>query len=432
MIMKKFLILIFLIFTSELYPDPEIFNSYFIKASAIAKPSVVNIIVYDKRIKDNKASLVKISYGTGTIISKKGFIVTNYHVVKKGDYFKIVCNNGTIYDLQPFKNGKYYISDYKTDLALLKLDNRDSESFTPLKLADSNMLNEGEWVIAIGNPYGLKQSITAGIVSSKGRNNIGFTDIEDFIQTDVSINPGNSGGPLINLHGEMVGINTAIRSASGGFQGISFAIPSNIVKQVCYDLTRYGHVKRGWLGVVAREKIISVNKDIKIIEVLSVLRNSPSDTAGIKQGDIIKEIDGEKIETLGELMKIISNKTVGSRIQIVLSRNGKIFNIKFMLREKEEYVRIQNELELLFQSYGVEIDEDALTGNIVVTYISPRSPHKEIKEGDIIIALNNKKVHSLDKFIEKYKSSDRKIHKLIVLRDSRINEIYFEDLTGDE
>jgi len=103
-----------------------------------------------------------------------------------------------------------------------------------------------------------------------------------------------------------------------------------------------------------------------------------------------------------------------------------------MLREKEEYVRIQNELELLFQSYGVEIDEDALTGNIVVTYISPRSPHKEIKEGDIIIALNNKKVHSLDKFIEKYKSSDRKIHKLIVLRDSRINEIYFEDLTGDE
>jgi S1-C subfamily serine protease len=430
--MKKFLISILLLSSINLYPDPDKFNSYFIKASEIAKPSVVNIIVYEKKITNSKPSLIKVSYGTGTIISKNGFIVTNFHVVKKGDFFKIICSNGSEYQLQPFKNGKYYVSDHKTDLALLKLDNRHSESFTPLKLGDSNMLNEGEWVIAIGNPYGLKQSITAGIVSSKGRNNIGFTDIEDFIQTDVSINPGNSGGPLINLHGEMVGINTAIRSASGGFQGISFAIPSNIVKQVCYDLTSFGRVKRGWLGLVAREKNISTNKDSKIIEVISVLRNSPSDIAGIKQGDIIKEIDNEKIETLGGLMKIIGNKTVGSRIEIILSRNGRIYNTKFVLREKEDYVRIQNELEQLFQSYGVEIDEDAITGNIVVTYISPRSPHKEIMEGDIIIALNNKKISSLEKFIEKYKSSERKIHKLSVLRDSHINEIYFEEISGDD
>lgn len=430
--MKKYLLPILLIFLSDLYADPEKFNSYFIKAAAIAKPSVVNIIVYEKRVKDNKTSLLKISYGTGTIISKNGFIVTNYHVVKKGDFFRAVCHDGITYDLQPFKDGKYYISDYKTDLAILKVDNRGSGDFTPLKLADSNKLNEGEWVIAIGNPYGLKQSITAGIVSSKGRNNIGFTDIEDFIQTDVSINPGNSGGPLINLEGEMVGINTAIRSASGGFQGISFAIPSNIVKQVCYDLTSYGRVKRGWLGIVAREKNISSNKETKIIEVISVLRNSPSDTSGIKQGDIIKEIDNEKIESLGTLMKTIGNKAVGSRIEIVISRNGKIYNIKFVLREKEEFVRIQNELEFLFQLYGVEIDEDAITGNIIVTYISPRSPYKEIQEGDIIIALNNKKISSLEKFIEKYKSSDRKIFKLVVLRDSKSNEIYFEDLSNDE
>ena len=131
-------------------------------------------------------------------------------------------------------------------------------------------------------------------------------------------------------------------------------------------------------------------------------------------------------------MKIIGNKTVGSRIEIILSRNGRIYNTKFVLREKEDYVRIQNELEQLFQSYGVEIDEDAITGNIVVTYISPRSPHKEIMEGDIIIALNNKKISSLEKFIEKYKSSERKIHKLSVLRDSHINEIYFEEISGDD
>jgi len=331
-----------------------------------------------------------------------------------------------------FNNGKYYLSDHKTDLAVLKLDNREGEQFIPLKLADSNNLNEGEWVIAIGNPYGLKQSITAGIVSSKGRDNIGFTDIEDFIQTDVSINPGNSGGPLVNLNGEMVGINTAIRSASGGFQGISFAIPSNIVKQVCFDLTSFGRVKRGWLGFVAREKSLSQNKENKSVEIHSVIRNSPSDIAGIKQGDIIKEIDSQKIESLGALTKMIGNRGVGSRIEILLSRNGKIIDVKFVLREKDEYVRLQSELEQLFQIYGVEVDEDAVTGKIVVTYLSPRSPYKEIQEGDIIVSVNNKKISSLENFIEKYRASDRKIHNITVFRDSGIHEIYFEDLKNEE
>ncbi|HNX25225.1 MAG TPA: trypsin-like peptidase domain-containing protein [Spirochaetota bacterium] len=430
--MKRFYIIFLLFLTTQLYANSEKFNNYFISAASIAKPSVVNIVAYEKREKDGKIKLQRISYGTGTIISKSGFIVTNYHVVKKGDLFKAVSSDGITHELQLFQNGKYYLSDYKTDLAVLKLDNSDGKTFTPLRLADSNELNEGEWVIAIGNPYGLKQSITAGIVSSKGRDNIGFTDIEDFIQTDVSINPGNSGGPLVNLNGELVGINTAIRSASGGFQGISFAIPSNIVKHVCFDLTSFGRVKRGWLGFVAREKSFSQNKENKSVEVLSVIRNSPSDTAGIKQGDIIKEIDNEKIESLGALTKVIGNKGVGSRIEILLSRNGKIIDIKFVLREKDEYVRLQSELEQLFQSYGVEVDEDAITGNIVVTYLSPRSPHKEIEEGDIIVSVNNKKISSLESFIEKYKSSERKIQSIKVIRDSGTHEIYFEDIKNEE
>ena len=429
--MRRFFLFIIFFLLSDVYADSGKFNSYFISAASAAKPSVVNIVAYEKRENDGKVKLTRISYGTGTIISKSGFIVTNYHVVKKGDFFKAVCSDGTTYELQIFQNGKYYLSDYKTDLAVLKLDNSDGKTFTPLKLADSSRLEEGEWVIAIGNPYGLKQSITAGIVSSKGRDNIGFTDIEDFIQTDVSINPGNSGGPLVNLDGEMVGINTAIRSASGGFQGISFAIPSNIVKQVCFDLTSFGRVKRGWLGFVAREKSLSQNKETRNVEVLSVIRNSPSETAGIKQGDIIKEIDSEKIESLGALTKIIGNKGVGSRIEILLSRNGKIIDVKFVLREKDEYVRLQGELEQLFQSYGVELDEDAITGNIVVTYLSPRSPYKEIEEGDIIVSVNKKKISSLESFIEKYRSSDRKINSIMVLRDSGTHEIYFEDLKNE-
>ncbi len=430
--MKRFFTLLLLLLTFKAYANPDKFNNYFISAASVAKPSVVNIIVYEKRENDGKVKFFRISYGTGTIISKSGFIVTNYHVVKKGDMFKAVCSDGTTYEMQHFPNGKYYLSDYKTDLAVLKLDNREDKKFNPLKLGDSNNLEEGEWVIAIGNPYGLKQSITAGIVSSKGRDNIGFTDIEDFIQTDVSINPGNSGGPLINLNGEMVGINTAIRSASGGFQGISFAIPSNIVKQVCFDLTSYGRVKRGWLGFVAREKSFSQDNEGKCIEVLSVIRNSPSETAGLKQGDIIKEIDDEKIESLGSLTKIVGKKRVGSRINILLSRNGKIINIKFVLREKDEYVRLQSELDQLFQTYGVEVDEDALTGNIVVTYLSPRSTHKNIEQGDIIVSVNDRKISSLEGFIEKYRISERKIRNIVVLRDSRTHEINFEDLSNEE
>ena len=275
MMKKTFLILINLFLGAVLFAEPGSFNDYFIQASTAVKPSVVNIIAYQKKFKDGKARLCRVSYGTGTIISSGGYFVTNYHVVKKGEYFRIICSDGSNYEIRKFEDGSSFHADLKTDLAVLKIDSTNERYFTPVRFADSNRLNEGEWVIAIGNPYGLKQSITAGIVSSKGRDNIGFSDIEDFIQTDVSINPGNSGGPLINLYGEMVGINTAIRSASGGFQGISFAIPSNIVKQVCQDLIAHGRVRRGWLGFIAREKNGSALRDRKIVEVIAVIKGSP-------------------------------------------------------------------------------------------------------------------------------------------------------------
>ena len=423
----RILLIFFIVFIAIEVPaaDTDNFNRYFINAASMAKPSVVNIIVFEKE--KGTAKLNRIAYGTGTIISKSGYIVTNYHVVKNGDTFKAIYNDGTYYELQLFKNGKYYVADYKTDIAVLKLNDNREENFIPLKLADSNFLNEGEWVLAIGNPYGLKQSITAGIVSSKGRDNIGFTDIEDFIQTDAPINPGNSGGPLINLKGEMVGMNTAIRSASGGYQGISFAIPSNIIKQVCFDLTAYGRVKRGWLGFVAREKRINRGNDIKSVEILSVIRNSPAEGTGIKQGDIVKKVDEENIESLSKLIRVVGSKSVGSKIIVQVSRNGKIIDFNLILREKDEYVKIQGELEQLFQSYGFEIDEDASSGYIVVTSISPRGPYKEIQEGDVIVAINNHRISSLENFIEKYLSAERTINNITVLRDQKTYDIYFED-----
>ncbi|HOQ11024.1 MAG: Periplasmic serine endoprotease DegP precursor [Spirochaetes bacterium ADurb.Bin218] len=417
--MKKIFLTLFILSTALAYGNIKEFNSYFINASAIVKPSVVNLISYEK----NSNRLTKKSYGTGTIISRNGYIVTNYHVVKNGSYFKAVTSDGKSYDMKTFSNGKFYVSDYKTDIAILKIDNSDGSIFSPIKFGDSDLLEEGEWVIAIGNPYGLRQSITAGIVSSKGRNNLGFTDIEDFIQTDVSINPGNSGGPLINLKGEMMGINTAIRSGTGGYQGISFAIPSNIVAQVCHELIEYGRVRRGWLGLIAREREFISGSEKKIVEIISVIRNSPSDIAGIVQGDIIKEIDGVKIDSLGSLTKMIGNKKTGSRIQITLSRNGKIIDINLTLREKDEYEKIQNEIYNLFQIYGIEVDEDSASGKIVVTYVSPSSPFKYLEQGDIIISINYKKIETLEDFILYFIKANRKIDVIEVRKDSGIYEI---------
>ena len=191
------------------------FNKDFIKAAKYAKPAVVNINIYTMSPKKGKKKFTKVGYGSGTIISKNGYIVTNYHLLEKGDYYEIILYDGTECEVQLLPGDEYFIADEKTDLALLKIDEADISEIEPVPIDNSDDLCEGEWVIAIGNPYGLRQSITCGIVSSKGRNNIGFAEIEDFIQTDVPINPGNSGGPLINLRGRLVGINTAIRTISG-------------------------------------------------------------------------------------------------------------------------------------------------------------------------------------------------------------------------
>ena len=424
--MKKYFLTLILFFPLILSGSPAQFNSYFINASRMSRVSAVNVLVYKSSFKEGERVLVKTSYGTGTVISDEGHIVTNYHVVKKGDYFRIVSSSGKVYETGRLSDDSYYLCDLKTDLAVLKVDNTSpDEHLVPVKFGDSNTLAEGEWVIAVGNPYGLKQSITAGIVSSKGRDNIGFTDIEDFIQTDASINPGNSGGPLVNLYGDLVGINTAIRTDSGGFQGISFAIPSNIVKQVCFDLITVGRVRRGWIGFIAREKSSS-GREGSVVEIISVIKNSPADLAGLKQGDVIYEIDGSKVDTIGSLVKIVGNKPVGSRVRIVAAGNGKLRDVNIILREKEVHARIQNELALFFRMYGIELDEDALSGAIVVSYISPNiQPDNDLARGDNVISIDGRRIKSLEDFIDRFRKSGRRMNFLEVSRNSRIHRINF-------
>lgn len=420
----KGILLIFICFcviNGVLYGTPEEFNRYFIEAARKAKPSVVNIIIYKKN--DTSHSLKKVAYASGTILFNNGVIVTNYHVVMKGNYFQVANASGDIFELQEFDEGRFYISDKKTDIAIMKVKNLQGVSFVPITLSDSNNLSQGEWVIAIGNPYGLAQSITGGIVSSTGRDNIGFTDIEDFIQSDVPINPGNSGGPLVNLQGEMVGLNTAISTVSGGYQGISFAIPVNIVHQVCNELRQYGRVRRGWLGFMAREQKAS-NREIQVI-VESVLKGSPAESAGIRQGDQVLEIDKKKIASLGSLIKAVGNKQVGSKIIITLFRNGEYKEYNVLLREKKEYRRIKKELTVLYDKYGIEIDENAEKNDVIVSFVSPRSFMYDVKRGDIIISVNDKKVFSLDDFIKAFYKNGRKIRSLMVYRDSQIYSVDF-------
>ncbi|MBN2402287.1 MAG: trypsin-like peptidase domain-containing protein [Spirochaetes bacterium] len=402
-------------------------NERFISVAAIAKPAVVNIFIYKESEKKRAENYSKIGFGSGTIISGKGYIATNYHVLKKGSFYRVILYDGKECQPLPFSDGELFKADEKTDIAILKINENEIYHIKPISFEESNDLSEGEWVIAIGNPYGLRQSVTCGIVSSKGRSDIGFAEIEDFIQTDVSINPGNSGGPLINLNGKLVGINTAIRTRSGGYQGISFAIPSKIIKQVCSELLKYGRVRRGWLGFLAQERAVSSGGEKKFLEIISVIKNSPAEISGIQKGDIIKEINGKAMSTLGELINFISNKPIGSDLNIGVSRDGRIYGYNLILREKDTHKKIQNILENIFFNYGMELDVNSMTGDVVISYLSPMgiAYQSGLKKGDIILSLNGNEVSRLEDFIKLYSKYDNIISRMEILRNKNKYSIEF-------
>jgi serine protease Do len=421
------LLSMYILFCNKLNAAQPDFNERFISAAASAKPAVVNIISYKESDKNKDRNLSKIGFGSGTIISGKGYIATNYHVLKTGSFYQIILYDGKECQALFFPDGGLFLADEKTDIAVLRIDENEISHIKPIPFEDSNELSEGEWVIAIGNPYGLRQSITCGIVSSKGRNDLGFADIEDFIQTDVSINPGNSGGPLINLNGKLVGINTAIRTTTGKNQGISFAIPSKIIKQVFSELLKYGRVRRGWLGFLVQEQALSSKGEKKLLEVISVIKNSPAEISGIQKGDIIKEIDGKVMSSLGELINFISYKPIGSELNIGVSRDGKIRKFSLILREKDAYKKIQSALENIFITYGIELDINSMTDDVVISYLSPMgiAYQSGLKKGDIILSINGAVVSSLEEFVKVYNKYKNLISKFEIFRNKNRYNIEF-------
>lgn len=414
-----------LLFSAPLFfiaAGPEQFNRVFIRAADEISRSVVNITVYEKYTDSGKTGYVETAVASGTVISSHGYVVTNRHVLEKGDHYRITGVNGVRYYIKPFSPSQSYLSDSKTDIALFQIDTSGGFDLVPVHFADSSLLTEGEWVMAVGNPFGLNMSVTAGIVSSRGRDNIGFSDIENFIQTDVSINPGNSGGPLINLNGNLVGINTAIKSFSGGYQGISFAIPSNIVKRVCHDLINYQRVRRGWIGLFARENRNEKNMDDPFVEIISVIKDSPAEAAGLRKGDIIKKIDSRPVNSLGTLVSEVGNRPTGTGILFTISRAGRIYEIDLILREKKEYEKIKQLNEYLFSEYGFQIDEN-MNNEVVVTYSSPAHAVRGLRSGDIILKLNDRHVSGINDFIKIFDKSRKALSIVSILRDDYVHHL---------
>ncbi|TKB24296.1 DegQ family serine endoprotease [Desulfopila sp. IMCC35006] len=269
--------------------------------------------------------------GSGFIISKDGFILTNNHVVDGADSIKVTLSDNRDFD------AKVIGTDPQTDVALIKIS--DPENLPVLPLGDSSQLEAGEWVIAIGNPFGLSQTVTVGVVSATGRSSIGISDYENFIQTDAAINPGNSGGPLINGRGEVVGINTALFSKTGGYMGIGFAIPINMVKAVEGQLQKQGKVTRGWLGVAIQNVTKELAESFGLkqsggILISEVQNNSPASAAGLQQGDVILRLDGVELKDVADLRNRVAMLQPQSKAMLDIMRDGREKKIQVSIGEQ--------------------------------------------------------------------------------------------------
>jgi serine protease Do len=353
------------------------------------------------------------SLGSGVIISKDGYIVTNNHVVENADTINVRLTNFEEYD------AKVIGRDPKTDLALLKIAPRNGLPVTGF--GDSDKLRVGDWVMAIGNPFGFEQTVTAGIVSGKGRS-LGSGPYESFIQTDASINPGNSGGPLFNLKGEMVGINSAIYSRSGGNIGIGFAIPANMAKNVINQLKEHGSVVRGWLGVMIQPVTPELATQFKMERAVGALVGevspaSPAEKAGIKPGDVIVAFNGKEITQMSMLPNLVAETPVGSRVEVTLYRKGALKKLPLIIAKlNEEQVAAQAEPEeSLNRRLGLGVQDltpeiAAALGitdkhGVLITAVEPNSPAAEagLRPGDLILEFNQRPVRDVKTFLNEIK-----------------------------
>ncbi|HEY6263117.1 MAG TPA: DegQ family serine endoprotease [Nitrospiraceae bacterium] len=376
--------------------------------------------------------------GSGVIVEAGGLIITNNHVVNKADEIRVFLS-----DKREFK-GKLIGTDAKTDIAIVKIE---ATGLPTIPWADSDQLEVGEYVLAVGSPFGLTQTVTMGIVSAVGRASMGIAEYEDFIQTDAAINPGNSGGALVNVRGELVGINTAIFSQSGGSMGIGFAVPSNLSRAVMDQLVRTGKVVRGWLGVAIQDLTPELATqfgitDTKGVLVSDVMADSPAKKAGFERADVIVDYDGKPMDSPTHLRNAVAQTPIGKKVSVKLIRDKKPKTIDVTIAEQPKTLGqpgapesresavptgVLSDLEVrelnedLTARYGLKSTERG----VVVVGVKSGSTAEEmgVREGDIILEVNRKAVNSLKSY-EQAASGLAKDHAVLLLLKRKGQTIY--------
>ena len=353
------------------------------------------------------------SLGSGIIFSQDGYVLTNNHVVEGADKIIITLADNTTFK---GKNVEVIGTDPRTDVAVLKIHSKKNLPFA--KLGDSDKIQIGDWAIAFGSPFGFSQTMTVGVISAKGRSNIPLSHgptYQDFIQTDAAINSGNSGGPLVNINGEVIGINSAIASPSGGNVGIGFAVPINLAKSIAEQLIKKGKIVRGWLGISIQELTPEIAKgfglkNTKGVVVSKVLSDSPAEKAGIKDGDVITRFNGEVVENLEKFRFKVAETPPRTKVKIEVIRNGRTKEITVKIGEMPEEETIAGELKPKNKVWlGLTVDNisaQSTESGVVVRKVEFNSPAEDagIEQGDIIKRIGNVYIHNLKDYYKAQKA----------------------------
>lgn len=352
------------------------------------------------------------SLGSGVIVSSDGYIITNNHVVEQSDEIRV-----KLFDKRSFK-ARVVGTDPRSDIAIIKID---AKGLPIVPWGDSDRLKVGEFVLAIGNPFGLNHTVTMGIISAVGRADVGIAEYEDFIQTDAAINPGNSGGPLVSINGELIGINTAIFSKTGGYQGIGFSVPSNMVRLVMDQLLKEGKVTRGWLGVTIQDLTpeIAQKFGLNISEgalISDISKGSPAHKAGMMRGDIILEFDGKKVRDVAALRNIVAHSRIGTQVEVKILRRDKEITINVVITELPAAIAevvpsstlnmesgnalsgitVMDLNAAIAKQLGIDRDEKG----VVIVKIDQDSPAESagIRKGDVIQEIDRQKISNINDF----------------------------------
>ncbi|MBH0176899.1 MAG: Do family serine endopeptidase [Nitrospira sp.] len=385
------------------------------------------------------------SAGSGVVFDSNGYIVTNNHVVEGATQITVTLN-----DRREF-SAKIIGTDPKTDLAVIKIEAKNLPS---LKWAEYEKLQVGDLVLAVGSPFGLSSTVTLGIISALGRGNVGIADYEDFIQTDAAINPGNSGGALVNMNGDLIGINTAIFSRTGGSEGVGFAIPSSIALDIVDSLQRTGKVVRGWMGVAIQEITPALAKSFKLPEdrkgvlISDVNENGPSHAAGVKRGDVVVAFNGKEILSVSQLRNLVARTIVGKEAQVKVLRDGKeqMLAVKVAERPSDELLakkepappKEQGEtvkppdnvlaslrVQALDNAVMSQLNISAKTTGVVITSVEPggQAEAAGLQRGDVIQEVNREPVKTLDDY-QKAVSKIKKEELAVLLVNRQGNSLF--------